>query len=101
MMDVLSDRNRIWLDQFIGTHGRKPSVLMIGNIVSADGREFNSGNYNDFIQIDAAIKQGDVVVARRGEVHGVHNDGAEPLVMVAVVSPAESGFELLDAQARP
>lgn len=27
-------------------------------IVSADGREFNSGNYNDFIQIDAAINRG-------------------------------------------
>jgi len=27
-------------------------------IVSADGREFNSGTYNDFIQIDAAINRG-------------------------------------------
>lgn len=34
MMDVLSDQNLIWLDQFIGTHGRKPSVLMIGNIAN-------------------------------------------------------------------
>lgn len=42
-----------------------------------------------------AIKAGDVVIARRGEVHGVRNDGQEPLVMVAVVSPAESGFEPL------
>ncbi len=34
MMDALSDQNRIWLDRFIGTHGRKPSVLMIGNIAN-------------------------------------------------------------------
>jgi len=41
------------------------------------------------------IAAGDVVVARAGEVHGVFNDGNEPLLMIAVVSPAESGFEPL------
>lgn len=34
MTDLLSDQNRIWLDQFIRTHGRKPAVLMIGNIAN-------------------------------------------------------------------
>lgn len=38
---------------------------------------------------------GDVVVAHRGEVHGVYNGGSEPLVFVSVVSPADSGFEPL------
>ncbi len=42
-----------------------------------------------------AIAKGDVLVAHRREVHGVHNTGQEPLVFVSVVSPAESGFEPL------
>jgi quercetin dioxygenase-like cupin family protein len=40
-----------------------------------------------------AIAKGDVLVAHRGEVHGVLNTGREPLVFVSVVSPAASGFE--------
>ena len=51
-------------------------------------------------QLDAAgslkqITAGDVVVAHRGEVHGVLNTGVEPLVFVSVVCPALSGFEAL------
>ena len=51
-------------------------------------------------QIDASgttqrIRAGDVVVAPRGAVHGVANSGTAPLVFIAVVSPALSGFELL------
>ena len=41
------------------------------------------------------IAKGDVLVAHRGEVHGVLNTGHEPLVFVSVVSPAASGFEPL------
>lgn len=41
------------------------------------------------------IAAGDVVVAHRGEPHGVHNSGREPLVFVSVVSPALSGYEPL------
>lgn len=41
------------------------------------------------------IAPGDVVVAHRGEVHGVYNNGSEPLVFVSVVAPAASGFEPL------
>lgn len=41
------------------------------------------------------IAKGDVLVAHRGEVHGVLNTGQEPLVFVSVVSPAASGFEPL------
>jgi quercetin dioxygenase-like cupin family protein len=39
------------------------------------------------------IGVGDVVVAHRGEVHGVFNDGGQPLEFVSVVSPAISGYE--------
>ena len=41
------------------------------------------------------IKAGDVVIAHRGEVHGVLNTGAEPLIFVSVVSPAGAGYELV------
>jgi quercetin dioxygenase-like cupin family protein len=40
-----------------------------------------------------AIAKGDVLVAHRGEVHGVLSTGQEPLVFISVVSPASSGFE--------
>ncbi len=42
-----------------------------------------------------SIKSGDIVVARRGEIHGVCNVGPEALIFVAVVSPSASGFELV------
>lgn len=41
------------------------------------------------------IKAGDIVIAPTGAVHGVYNHGAEPLIFVGIVAPAESGFELL------
>lgn len=40
-----------------------------------------------------AVMQGDIVVAHRGEVHGVYNDGDEPLVFISVVAPGDAGFE--------
>lgn len=43
------------------------------------------------------VARGDVLVAHRGEVHGVLNDGDEPLTFVSVVSPALSGYEPLEA----
>jgi quercetin dioxygenase-like cupin family protein len=51
-------------------------------------------------QLDAAgqtvrITAGDVVVAPTGAVHGVLNTGAQALVFVSVVSPADSGYEPL------
>lgn len=51
-------------------------------------------------QIDAegetiAIMQGDIVVAHKGEVHGVYNDGDEALVFISVVAPYTAGFEEL------
>jgi quercetin dioxygenase-like cupin family protein len=40
-----------------------------------------------------AIDEGDVLVAHRGEVHGVLNTGQQDLVFISVVSPAAAGFQ--------
>lgn len=40
-----------------------------------------------------AIAAGDVVIAPLGCVHGVFNDGDEPLVFISVVSPADAGYQ--------
>jgi quercetin dioxygenase-like cupin family protein len=50
------------------------------------------GNY----QLNAAgdttpVVRGDIVVAPRAAVHGVYNDGGEPLVFVSVVCPGDAG----------
>lgn len=41
------------------------------------------------------IRQGDVVVATTGKVHGVFNDADEPLVFISVVAPADAGYHPL------
>lgn len=51
-------------------------------------------------QLDASghtrpIVPGDVLVAHTGEVHGVYNNGTEPLRFISVVCPLEAGYELL------
>lgn len=48
-----------------------------------------------------AIKQGDVVVARTGNVHGVFNSGEVPLIFVSVVSPADAGYQLVSISMNP
>ena len=40
------------------------------------------------------VKTGDVAVARAGEVHGVHNSGAVPLVFISVVAPVAAGYHV-------
>lgn len=40
-----------------------------------------------------AVAEGDVLVAHRGEVHGVLNTGQQQLVFISVVSPAAAGFK--------
>lgn len=57
-----------------------------------------SGSGQYLLDIDGSsqrITPGDILIALTGAVHGVHNDGAEPLVFVSVVSPAEAGYERL------
>lgn len=41
------------------------------------------------------ITAGDVVIAPTQSVHGVFNDGDEPLVFISVVAPADAGYELV------
>jgi quercetin dioxygenase-like cupin family protein len=40
------------------------------------------------------IQAGDVAIAPLGSVHGVFNDGSEPLIFISVVSPADAGYQL-------
>jgi len=40
-----------------------------------------------------AIAAGDIVIAPKGFVHGVLNDGEEPLVFISTVSPATAGYQ--------
>jgi len=39
------------------------------------------------------LRSGDIAVAGSGQLHGVHNDGDEPLVFVSVVAPLSAGYE--------
>jgi quercetin dioxygenase-like cupin family protein len=56
------------------------------------------GNYYlDQVGTMQAIKVGDVVVAPIGAVHGVVNQGDQPLVFISVVSPATAGYQLVPA----
>jgi quercetin dioxygenase-like cupin family protein len=41
------------------------------------------------------IMAGDIVIAHTGCVHGVFNNGNEPLVFISVVSPADAGYQLV------
>lgn len=41
------------------------------------------------------IVAGDVVVAHIGCVHGVLNNGDEPLVFISVVSPSDAGYQII------
>jgi quercetin dioxygenase-like cupin family protein len=40
------------------------------------------------------ITVGDIVIAPIHSVHGVLNDGDEPLVFISIVSPANAGYQL-------
>ena len=51
--------------------------------------------YLDTAGMRQLITAGDVVIAPTGCVHGVANHGAEPLVFISVVSPADAGYQLL------
>jgi quercetin dioxygenase-like cupin family protein len=46
-----------------------------------------------------AIAAGDVVIAPVGCVHGVINDGDEPLIFISVVSPADAGYQPISLEA--
>jgi quercetin dioxygenase-like cupin family protein len=49
--------------------------------------------YLDTVGTKQPICAGDVVIAPLGCVHGVVNNGAEPLMFISVVSPALAGYQ--------
>jgi quercetin dioxygenase-like cupin family protein len=51
--------------------------------------------YLDKTGASESIALGDVVIAPSGCVHGVYNDGDEPLIFISVVSPSDSGYQLI------
>ena len=55
-----------------------------------------SGRYiTDRAGASQMITAGDVVVAEVGQVHGVVNEGREPLLFISVVSPGDAGYEVV------
>lgn len=51
--------------------------------------------YLDRSGLTTSICVGDIVIAPTGSVHGVFNNGDEPLVFISIVSPATAGYERL------
>jgi quercetin dioxygenase-like cupin family protein len=54
----------------------------------------NGEYYLDQKGTKKTILAGDIVVAPVGSVHGVFNNGDEPLVFISIVSPAAAGYQL-------
>lgn len=54
--------------------------------------------YLDQLGNTQPIIAGDVVVAFMGCVHGVINNGEEPLVFISVVSPSDAGYHLVSLE---
>ena len=51
--------------------------------------------YLDRSGVTTPIATGDVVIAPTGSVHGVFNNGDEPLIFISVVSPSTAGYQLV------
>jgi quercetin dioxygenase-like cupin family protein len=66
-----------------------PSGCDVWTILSGRGRYISttSGETHEVVA-------GDVAVANAGQVHGVINDGPEPLTFISVVAPIGAGYEL-------
>lgn len=56
-------------------------------ILSGHGR-YQADEHGSFVD----VAPGDVVVARKGEVHGVVCTSPEPLLFISVVAPREAGY---------
>ncbi|ECK2142783.1 cupin domain-containing protein [Salmonella enterica subsp. enterica serovar Enteritidis] len=55
----------------------------------------NGDYYIDDAGSTQSINAGDVVIAYTGQVHGVINNGQEPLIFISVLSSAGAGFQLV------
>ncbi len=51
--------------------------------------------YLDQAGTTKTIMAGDIAIAPTGSVHGVFNDGDEPLIFISTVSPASAGYQLV------
>jgi quercetin dioxygenase-like cupin family protein len=51
--------------------------------------------YLDITGQKQRITVGDIVIAPIQAVHGVFNDGDEPLVFISIVSPADAGYQMV------
>lgn len=51
--------------------------------------------YLDEMGTTESIVAGDVVVAQSGDVHGVFNNGNEPLTFISTVTPANAGHQTI------
>ncbi|BFM40528.1 cupin domain-containing protein [Synechocystis sp. LKSZ1] len=54
--------------------------------------------YLDKAGTKQSIVAGDVVVAYTGCVHGVFNNGDEPLIFISVVSPSDAGYQRISLE---
>jgi quercetin dioxygenase-like cupin family protein len=54
--------------------------------------------YLDATGAKKSIFAGDVVIAHTGCVHGVFNNGNEPLIFISVVSPSDAGYQLISSE---
>jgi quercetin dioxygenase-like cupin family protein len=54
--------------------------------------------YLDAAGAKKSIVAGDVVIAHTGCVHGVFNNGNEPLIFISVVSPSDAGYQLISSE---
>jgi quercetin dioxygenase-like cupin family protein len=54
--------------------------------------------YLDRVGTKKSIVAGDLVVADRGCIHGVVNNGIEPLIFISVVAPADAGYQLVSLE---
>lgn len=54
--------------------------------------------YLDATGAKKSIFAGDVVIAHTGWVHGVFNNGNEPLIFISVVSPSNAGYQLISSE---
>ncbi len=69
----------------IHPHGQDTWTILAGN----------GEYYLDRSGTTKPIGVGDVVVAPTGSVHGVLNNGDEPLVFISIVAPSDAGYERL------
>jgi quercetin dioxygenase-like cupin family protein len=51
--------------------------------------------YLDEIGTKKTVVAGDIVVAYTGCVHGILNNGDEPLIFISIVAPADAGYQLV------